>query len=123
MKRIKSDHRASLTTENLSNCMAVHLETEAIEVFDPEPALNLWWEAKLRRLGGKGRGKTKKRKRVERSDNVDVIEVDESEEEEEQDGEDYFYNSPSEDEGECVRKKGCEESESEDECISEVESD
>ena len=36
---------------------------------------------------------------------------------------DYFYNSPSEDEGECVRKKGCEESESEDECISEVESD
>ena len=34
-----------------------------------------------------------------------------------------FYNSPSEDEGECVRKKGCEESESEDEWISEVESD
>ena len=55
---------------------------------------------------------------------MDVIEVDESEEEEEQDGEDYFYNSPSEDEGECVRKKGCEESESEDEWISsEVESD
>ena len=79
--------------------------------------LQLWWEAKLRRLG-------KKRKRVERSDNVDVIEVDESEEEEEQDGEDYFYNSPSEDEGECVRKKGCEESESEDEWISsDVESD
>ena len=40
-----------------------------------------------------------------------------------EDGEDYFYNSPSEDEGECVRKKGCEESESEDAWISEVESD
>ena len=63
MKRIKSVHRASLTTKNLSNCMAVHLETEAIEVFDPEPALNLWWEAKLRRLGGKGRGKNEEKKK------------------------------------------------------------
>ena len=46
-----------------------------------------------------------------------------SEQDEELGGEDYFYDSPSEDEGECVKKKGCEESESEDECINEVESD
>ena len=37
--------------------------------------------------------------------NVDVVEVDGSEEEEEQGGEDYFYDSPSEDEGKCVRKR------------------
>ena len=51
------------------------------------------------------------------------VEVDGSEEEEEQDGEYYFNDRPSEDEGECVRKKSCEESDSEDECIGDVESD
>ena len=33
----------------------------------------------------------------------------------------YFYDSPTEDEGECLRKKSCVESESEDECICELE--
>ena len=48
-----------------------------------------------------------------RIENVGVIEVDGSKEEdhkEEEQHEDYFYNSPTEDEGECVRKKGCVES-------------
>ena len=40
----------------------------------------LWWEAKLRRLGGNRRGKNR-RQRVMRIENVDVIEVDGSEEE------------------------------------------
>ena len=125
MKRVKSDIRATLSDLNLSNCMAVLLECATFKVFNIEPALQLWWEAKLRRLGGKGRGKTR-RKRVVRSENVDVIEVDGSEEEDLKEDEhhiDDFYDSPSEDEGECLRKKGCVESESEDECIGELESD
>ena len=48
------------------------------------------------------------------SENVDVIEVDGSEEEdleEEEHLDDDFLDIPSEDEGECLRKKGCAESE------------
>ena len=51
---------------------------------------------------------------------MDVIEVDGSEEEdleEEIQHEDDFYDSPSENEGKYVRKKGCVESDSEDELL------
>ena len=53
-----------------------------------------------------------------------VIEVDGSEEVDlkEEQHKDDFYESPSEDEGECLRKKDFVDSESENECISELES-
>ena len=62
MKKVKSDMRVSLSDQTLSNCMAVILESATIEVFNPEPSLLRWWEAKLRRLGGKGRGKNEEEK-------------------------------------------------------------
>ena len=82
MKRVKSDMRASpsLSDQNISNCMTVLLEGATFEVYNPEDAIQLWWEVKLRRMGGKGRGETRRRKRVARSENVDVIEVDGGEE-------------------------------------------
>ena len=42
-----------------------------------------------------------------RSENVDVIEVDGSEEEDLDEEKQHEDDSPSEDEGKCVRKKGC----------------
>ena len=100
--------RASLPDQNMSNCMTVFLESATFEVYNPEGALQLWWEAKLRKLGGKRRGETRRSKKVVRSENVDVIEVDGNEEEdheEEERHEDYFYDSPSKDKGKYARKK------------------
>ena len=63
MNREKSDMRASLSDQNLSNCMAVLLERTTIDVFNPEPALQLWGEAKLRRLSGKKERKNAEEKK------------------------------------------------------------
>ena len=71
--------RASLSDQNLPKCMTVLFES-ATNHCGLEPTLQLWWEAKLRRLGGKSRGKNR-RQRVMRIENNDVIEVDGSEEE------------------------------------------
>lgn len=64
MKIVKSDMRATLSDQNISSCRTVLLESATIEVFNLQPALELQWEAKLRRLGGEGRGKMRRRKRV-----------------------------------------------------------
>ena len=73
--------------------MTVLLESANIDVFNPEPALQLCWEAKIRKLGGKVREKSR-RKSFVRSDNMDVIEVDRSEvedlEEEERHEDDFM---------------------------------
>ena len=49
MNRVKTDTRASLKQECLSNLLRICTEGPAIEEFDPLPAMQLWFDTSRER--------------------------------------------------------------------------
>ena len=44
MRHIKSDWRSRLTNSTLTDLMRILMESDSIENYNPEPAVDLWWE-------------------------------------------------------------------------------
>ncbi len=52
---IKSSRRVQFSTETLNDLLTIATHAEYIEDFDPNPAIDLWWKYKVRRLNEKPR--------------------------------------------------------------------
>ena len=51
MKMIKTDRRAQMKEEALSNCLTIKLEGPCIQDFDPLPAIDVWFNRAHHRPG------------------------------------------------------------------------
>ena len=51
MKLVRSDHRTLLNASTLSNCLILKLVGSSIDDFNPDAAINLWFEKTKRRSG------------------------------------------------------------------------
>ena len=54
MKFVKSDRRTLLKESTLSDCFMVKLQGESIKDFNPDKAINVWFEKLDRRPGSSG---------------------------------------------------------------------
>ena len=61
MSRVKSDFRSHLSRSRLDACLRISDEGTCIADFDPNPAIELWFKEKTRRLGSKQHVYPKKR--------------------------------------------------------------
>ena len=52
MKLVKSNYRNALKESVLSDSLMIKLEGESIEQFNPDAAINYWFDAAMRRPGG-----------------------------------------------------------------------
>ena len=69
MARVKTDFRNQLGRERLSACFRISEEGSSITDFNPDPAIELWYNDKVRRLGSSSR-KYKKRSKIVGNDSV-----------------------------------------------------
>ena len=58
---IKSNKRVHLNNDTLDDLLTISASNETLEDFDPDPAVNLWWNDKVRRPNQKQRRPYKKR--------------------------------------------------------------
>ena len=54
MKLVKTDRRTLMKEDRLSNCLMIKLEGQSIQEFDPQPAINPWFNLKPHRRPGTG---------------------------------------------------------------------
>ena len=69
MARVKTDFRNQLSRERLSACFRISEEGISITDFNPDPAIELWYNDKVRRLGSSSH-KYKKRSKIVGNDIV-----------------------------------------------------
>ena len=69
MARVKTDFRNQLGRETLSACFRISEEGSSITDFNPDPAIELWYNDKVRRLGSSSH-KYKKRSTIEGDDSI-----------------------------------------------------
>ena len=69
MARVKTDFRNQLGRETLSACFRISEEGSSITDFNPDPAIELWYNDKVRRLGSSSH-KYKKRSTIVGNDSV-----------------------------------------------------
>ena len=69
MARVKTDFRNQLGRERLSACFRISEEGSSITDFNPDPAIELWYNDKVRRLGSSSH-KYKKRSKIVGNDSV-----------------------------------------------------
>ena len=69
MARVKTDFRSQLSRSRLSACFRISEEGVDIKDFIPDPAIEMWHQDKVRRLGSSSH-KYKKRKATSTSDNT-----------------------------------------------------
>ena len=60
---IKSDKRVQLSNETLNDLLTISMNTDSLDCFDPDPAIDLWWNDKVRRPNPKVRKPYQKRQR------------------------------------------------------------
>ena len=61
LKIIKVDKRASLSNSTLDDLLVLNADKIPVQDFNPDPSIDLWWNAKTRRLNQKPRKEYKKR--------------------------------------------------------------
>ena len=76
---IKVDKRSRLSNESLDDLMLLNSNKIALDEFDPNPAIDLWWSTKMRRPSQKTRKQYKARKSDSQSTSASNIEESESE--------------------------------------------
>ena len=69
MARVKTDFRNQLGRERLSASFRISEEGSSITDFNPDPAIELWYNDKVRRLGSSSH-KYKKRSKIVGNDSV-----------------------------------------------------
>ena len=76
------DKRASLSNSTLDDLLVLNADKLPLQDFNPDPSIDLWWNAKTRRLNQKPRKEYKKRssqsKEKNKSDGEDTEETDTS---------------------------------------------
>ena len=55
LKAIKVERRASLSNEMLNNLLIINTDPVPFEDFNPDPAIQMWWDDKVRRTNQKHR--------------------------------------------------------------------
>ena len=55
LKAIKVERRASLSNETLNNLLIINTDPVPFEDFNPDPAIQMWWDDKVRRTNQKHR--------------------------------------------------------------------
>ena len=55
IKAIKVERRASLSNETLNNLLIINTDPVPFEDFNPDPAIQMWWDDKVRRTNQKHR--------------------------------------------------------------------
>ena len=76
MLRVKSDWRDRLTRDHLDSLLWINVEGEILEMFNPEPAVNLWFNDKVWRLTASShRNSTIKRQKCSDTEFVDIAEL------------------------------------------------
>ena len=78
MKHVKTDSRASLGENTLTNLVRINMEGPSLEEYDPAAAMQLWASGRSRRPQQTKRKKYKKRKCVKKpkvlvDDGVDAV--------------------------------------------------
>ena len=74
--RVKSDWRNRLTCDHLDSLLQINEEGESLKMFNPEPAINLWFSDKVRRLTASShRNSTMKRQKRSDTEFVDIAEL------------------------------------------------
>ena len=76
MLRVKSDWRNRLTRDHLDSLLRINEEGESLKIFNPEPAISLWFNNKVRRLTAfSDRNSTMKRQKRSDTEFVDIAEL------------------------------------------------
>ena len=76
MLRVKSDWRDQLTRDHLDSLLWINVEGEILEMFNPEPAVNLWFNDKVWRLTASShRNSTIKHQKHSDTEFVDIAEL------------------------------------------------
>ena len=74
--RVKSDSRNRLTRDHLDLLLRIDEEGESLEMFNSEPAINLWFSDKVRRLTvSSHRSSTMKREKRSDTEFVNITEL------------------------------------------------
>ena len=61
LKLIKVDRRSSLGNDTLKDLLTLNIDGRSMENFNPDPCIDLWWQAKTQRPDQKKRKVYKKR--------------------------------------------------------------
>ena len=76
MLRVKSDWCNQLTRDHLGSLLRINEEGESLKIFNPEPAINLWFNDIVRRLRASShRNSTMKRQKCRDTEFVDIAEL------------------------------------------------
>ena len=75
MARVKTDWRNRLGRDTLDSLLRISEEGPELDKFDPNPAINLWFDSKVRRLTTSGHKYPEKRRRLQEKDVVDIATI------------------------------------------------
>ena len=77
---IKGDRRTRLTNESLDDLLVLSTEKVPLQMFDPNPSIELWWSEKDRRPSQTTRRQYKSRQSTSRGTNTEEIETEDGSE-------------------------------------------
>ena len=75
MSRIKTDRRNRLGQKRLNNLMIISEEGTFVEDFNPDCAINAWYDEKMRRFGGETSHKYPAKKARTNTGTIDLARV------------------------------------------------